>query len=249
MSLCCNCKHGLTCVSTFHLHQGISLYPIIKFKYVLKKHVIKSSTLCNKEFIILFQWYAQYITQECVCVCGAVMNVCICDIMLAGVRSQCLLAGLFRWLPMGLNLTRGICCPLPILCPSAPSFICAHGLLLPHTYTEKNNRCGVIEWEYKKCLSCFRCTINLECMNFGIPAFALRWKGWRRMQIKGSGWHSSDRVGFGSTGGGQWKREKVIRARRSENGVKRYILAQLGSVGTAVPTLATYLFMCIQVTA
>lgn len=45
------------------------------------------------------------------------------------------------------------------------------------------------------------------------------------------------------------KKRAVMRARRSENEVKRYILAQLGPVGTSVPTLALYLFICIQVTA
>lgn len=68
-------------------------------------------------------------------VCVDIMNVCSCDIMLAGVRSQCLLAGLLSWHPTGLDVTWGICCPLPIFCPSAPSFICAHDLLLTHTYT------------------------------------------------------------------------------------------------------------------
>lgn len=48
-----------------------------------------------------------------------------------------LLAGLFSRVPAGLHLTWGICCPLPTLCPSAPSFICAHCLLLYHTLAEK----------------------------------------------------------------------------------------------------------------
>lgn len=70
-----------------------------------------------------------------VCVCVDIMNVCICDMMSAGVCSQCLLAGLFSWLPMGRDVTWGICCPLPGFCPSVTSFICAHDLLLPHTHT------------------------------------------------------------------------------------------------------------------
>lgn len=45
------------------------------------------------------------------------------------------------------------------------------------------------------------------------------------------------------------KKREVSRAWKSENEVKRYILAQLCPVGTSVPTLAFYLFICIQVTA
>lgn len=44
------------------------------------------------------------------------------------------------------------------------------------------------------------------------------------------------------------KRE-VRRARTSDDEVERYILAQLRPVGTSVPVLAFYLFICTQVPA
>lgn len=71
----------------------------------------------------------------------AVMNVHTCDVMLAGVASLCLSAALFSCVPhppnpRRLNLTRGICCPLPISCPLSPLFyLCPWPAAASATYT------------------------------------------------------------------------------------------------------------------
>lgn len=188
-------------------------------------------------------------------VCEAVMNVCICGVMLAGVRSPCLLAGLFSCLPHETSFNLGHLLPPARFLPlGALFYLCPWPAAAPHMRTHTHNTEKQQMWSH---------TMRIQGV---FIMFKVHHKylmaelrhAYICIEVKRVDERWVDKI-FGRTRLRQsriwvhlWRtvtEREVRRARTSDDEVERYILAQLRPVGTSVPVLAFYLFICTQVPA
>lgn len=127
--------------------------------------------MCYSYFPVVHMVHNRIYVCVCVYMCVDAINVCIWAIMLAGVCSLCLVAGLFSQASHGASCDLGhLLPPLLIFCPSAPSFICVHDLL-PHTHSSKRKTTDVESHNVNPrddyCildLSCVQC-LNSGCVD------------------------------------------------------------------------------------